>query len=263
MLSDITREQVDGEDEPSTLSPQYWAGLQEPHTWALRFSWLTERRTQQRRKATLAVDVSVPRRHLHRAGPVGRRPFLCRRPDKERHGRPHANRPLCFPPRLLNVDIIRVDRGRGPLLRRRGQCSVRWDRAVRLLEPSTGRGLPGTLSQTIRNNQSVSGTGTFNGNGILNGALSEGSESTTCGDNDTMPVGSETCLTQSGDILVSGSVNATGRFVSNGQSEFIRHYDNASFTAAGRFVVQDGASGKISGNGVFQGGRSVQWPDGT
>ena len=68
-----------------------------------------------------------------------------------------------------------------------------------------------------------------------------------------MPVGSETCLTQSGDILVSGSVNATGRFVSNGQSEFIRHYDNASFTAAGRFVVQDGASGKISGNGVFQG----------
>ena len=48
-------------------------------------------------------------------------------------------------------------------------------------------------------------------------------------------------------------MNATGRFVSAGQSEFIREYENASFTAAGRFVVEDGYSGTITGDGVFQG----------
>ena len=63
----------------------------------------------------------------------------------------------------------------------------------------------------------------------------------------------EVCTSQIGEIIVSGSVNATGRFVSAGQSEFIRDYENASFTAAGRFVVEEGNSGTITGDGVFQG----------
>ena len=68
-----------------------------------------------------------------------------------------------------------------------------------------------------------------------------------------MPDDLEVCTSENGEIVVSGSVNATGRFVSAGQSEFIREYENASFTAAGRFVVEDGYSGTITGDGVFQG----------
>ena len=111
----------------------------------------------------------------------------------------------------------------------------------------------GSLSQTIRNNQSVTGTGTFVGNGILTGTLSDGSVPSACDANDTMPDDLEVCTSENGEIVVSGSVNATGRFVSAGQSEFIREYENASFTAAGRFVVEDGYSGTITGDGVFQG----------
>ena len=119
--------------------------------------------------------------------------------------------------------------------------------------PATATDFTGTLSQTIRNNQSVTGTGTFDGNGILSGTISDQVDTPPCEANNTMPTGSELCGLESGDILLSGSVNATGRFVSEGQSKFIRHYENSSFTAAGRFTVEASGSGTITGDGVFQG----------
>ena len=253
MLSDITREQVDGEDRTINPITAILGGVAGTTYLGSQVLMVDGEEGHSNGEATLAVEVSVPAvtstGQVQWAG------------DPSFAGDPIKNATVVLTPADPSAShpgySISTSSGsiEGEGLYFAGEGSAVFDGIGQFdsSSPARAEGFTGTLSQTIRNNQSVSGTGTFNGNGILNGALSEGSEPTTCGDNDTMPVGSETCLTQSGDILVSGSVNATGRFVSNGQSEFIRHYDNASFTAAGRFVVQDGASGKISGNGVFQG----------
>ena len=128
---------------------------------------------------------------------------------------------------------------------------------------ATATEFTGTLSQTLRDNQSVTGTGTFEGKGTFVGALegigdSNANELTSqCTDNGTIPDGEEICmLDDSTTFLLDGTFNGTGKFTSEGQSLFIRHYSDATFTAAGKFVVDadgEGPYGTITGDGTFQG----------
>ena len=141
MLSDITREQVDGEDRTINPITAILGGVAGTTYLGSQVIMVDGEEGHSNGEATLAVDVSVPA--VTSTGQVqwAGDPSFAGDPIKNATVVLTPADPLCFPPRLLNIDIIRVDRGRGPLLRRRGQCSVRWDRAVRLLEPSTGRGL--------------------------------------------------------------------------------------------------------------------------
>mgnify|MGYP001203388315 FL=1 len=129
--------------------------------------------------------------------------------------------------------------------------------------PATAVEFTGTLSQTLRNNQSVTGTGTFEGKGTFVGELDSDDPANQCTENGTIPDGEQKCMLDSTTFLLDGMFNGTGKFVSDGQSLFIRHYSDATFTAAGKFDVDadgDGPYGTITGDGTFQGDGTFSGP---
>ena len=129
--------------------------------------------------------------------------------------------------------------------------------------PATATEFTGTLSQTLRNNQSVTGTGTFDGKGTFVGELEFDDPTSQCTENGTLPELEEKCMLDSTTFLLDGAFNGTGKFVSDGQSLFIRHYTDATFTAAGKFDVNtagNGPYGTITGDGTFQGDGTFSGP---
>ena len=84
-----------------------------------------------------------------------------------------------------------------------------------------------------------------------------------CGENDTMPQNASFCEQTSGDFLIDGSVNATGRFTSNGSTEFTQRLSHSSVVGSGIFETDTSeeldnygtinGTGKFTGDGIFSG----------
>ena len=118
------------------------------------------------------------------------------------------------------------------------------------------------------NNHSLTGDGLFDGRGTLSGTISEdiGGESQiqVCNENGTMPENLTFCELSSGDFLIDGQVNASGRFTSNGSTIFTQHLYHASMVASGRFEVDTSEEmntyGTINGTGQFSGAGSFSGP---
>ena len=253
MLSDITREQQEGEDRVINPISAILGGVAGTTYLGAEVLVVSGEEGHSNGASVLTVDVSVPA--VASTGQVqwtGDESFI---------GDPVKNATVILTPSDPDAThhgyAVSTSSGsiEGEGLYFTGEGSAIFDGSGQFdsSSPAKAEEFTGRLSQTIRNNQSVIGTGTFVGNGILTGTLADGSVPSACDANDTLPDNLEVCTSQNGEIVVSGSVNATGRFVSAGQSEFIRDYENASFTAAGRFIVDEGNSGTITGNGVFQG----------
>ena len=253
MLSDITREQLDGEDRTINPITAILGGVAGTTYLGAEVLMVTGEEGHSNGASVLTVDVRVPA-----VTSTGQVQWTG---DESFSGDPIQDATVILTPSDPDAThqgyAVPTSSGsiEGQGLYFAGEGTAIFDGSGQFdsSSPAKAEEFTGRLSQTIRNNQSVIGTGTFVGNGILTGTLSDGSLPSTCDANDTMPDNMEVCTSQNGEIIVSGSVNATGRFVSAGQSEFIRDYENASFTAAGRFVVEEGNSGTITGDGVFQG----------
>ena len=253
MLSDITREQLDGEDRTINPISAILGGVAGTTYLGAEVLMVTGEEGHSNGASVLTVDVRVPA-----VTSTGQVQWTG---DESFTGDPIQDATVILTPSdpdathqgyAVSTSSGSIE-GEGLYFTGQGVAIFEGSGQFDSSSPAKVEEFTGSLSQTIRNNQSVTGTGTFVGNGILTGTLSDGSVPSACDANDTMPDDLEVCTSENGDIVVSGSVNATGRFVSTGQSEFIREYENASFTAAGRFVVEDGYSGTITGDGVFQG----------
>tara|TARA_Y100000588_G_scaffold116726_1_gene127800 strand:+ start:24809 stop:34276 length:9468 start_codon:yes stop_codon:yes gene_type:complete len=118
----------------------------------------------------------------------------------------------------------------------------------------------GTHTQTIYDNHSIAGDGQFTGRGTLEGEISDTVPE--CMDNE-VPNGSQACSFDDGIYLVNGTLNASGRFTSEGVSEYTRSLFQATFIGSGTFVTDSSqnldsygtinGSGTFSGDGVFSG----------
>ena len=122
----------------------------------------------------------------------------------------------------------------------------------------------GNHTQTISHNHSLTGDGLFSGRGILSGNVTDEIEIPGCGVNSTMPENHSVCSLESGDFLIEGSVNATGRFTSNGSTSFTRGLSHATLVGSGVFVVDtsddldsygtiNGTFANVEGEGIFSG----------
>ena len=239
MLSDITREQLDGEDRTINPITAILGGVAGTTYLGAEVLMVTGEEGHSNGASVLTVDVRVPA-----VTSTGQVQWTG---DESFSGNPIQDATVILTPSDPDAThqgyAVPTSSGsiEGQGLYFAGEGTAIFDGSGQFdsSSPAKAEEFTGRLSQTIRNNQSVIGTGTFVGNGILTGTLSDGSLPSTCDANDTMPDNMEVCTSQNGEIIVSGSVNATGRFVSTGQSEFIRDYENASFTAAGRFVVEE------------------------
>ena len=114
----------------------------------------------------------------------------------------------------------------------------------------------GTHTQSISNNHSITGEGQFSGRGILEGSLEELEPAPSCASGE-IPEGHEVCVLDGGNFLVDGSVNASGRFTSEGNSVFIRTLSQSTFLGSGIFVTDTSANiatyGTLNGTGAFSG----------
>tara|TARA_Y100001970_G_scaffold68510_1_gene87275 strand:+ start:6534 stop:16046 length:9513 start_codon:yes stop_codon:yes gene_type:complete len=125
----------------------------------------------------------------------------------------------------------------------------------------------GNFSQEIMHNHTLTGDGLFDGRGTLSGTISDesgGSSDFGCNENGTMPENQSFCELPSGDFLIDGEVNASGRFTSNGSTIFTQHMYHASMVASGSFEVDTSESmdtyGTINGTGTFSGEGSFSGP---
>ena len=80
----------------------------------------------------------------------------------------------------------------------------------------------------------------------------------------SIPKNSSVCMLPGGDYLLSGSLNATGRFTSDGSSSFIRSLSHATLVGSGTFEVDtseelesygtiNGTFSNVEGEGIFSG----------
>ena len=93
----------------------------------------------------------------------------------------------------------------------------------------------GNFSQEIMHNHTLTGEGLFDGRGTLSGTISDESGASTdtgCNENGTMPENQSFCELSSGDFLIDGEVNASGRFTSNGSTIFTQHMYHASMAVS-------------------------------
>ena len=85
-----------------------------------------------------------------------------------------------------------------------------------------------------------------------------------CGVNSTMPENHSVCNLVSGDLLIHGDINATGRFTSNGSTTFTRSLSHATLVGSGVFQVDasdgmesygtiNGTFANVEGEGIFSG----------
>ena len=114
----------------------------------------------------------------------------------------------------------------------------------------------GNHSMTILDNHSVTGEGQFSGKGSLVGELLNLAEPPSC-QGSTVPQGSEACSIGENEYLINGSVDASGRYTSEGESLFTRSLSKSTFTSSGKFEVDTSTSldtyGTINGSGSFSG----------
>ena len=122
----------------------------------------------------------------------------------------------------------------------------------------------GNHTQTISHNHSLTGEGLFSGRGTLSGSVIDDIEIQDCDVNSTMPEDQIVCNLDSGDLLIEGDINATGRFTSNGSTTFTRTLSHATLVAAGSFEVDtsdnldnygtiNGTFATVEGEGIFSG----------
>ena len=142
-----------------------------------------------------------------------------------------------------------------------GEVLFTGEGSVRTTSISTITDFTGNYTQEIKHNHTLVGEGMFDGRGTLSGFLvSEVDEEVSildCGDNHTMPENESYCYLDSGDILIDGTVNASGRFTSNGSTEFTQRLSHSSLVGSGFFEVDttEGLDtyGTVNGTGIFSG----------
>ena len=148
-----------------------------------------------------------------------------------------------------------------------GEVQFSGQGAVQTTSISTITDFTGNYTQEIKHNHTLVGDGLFEGRGSLSGTINfnsdEDSQIIGCGENDTMPENESFCELASGDFLIEGSVNATGRFTSNGSTEFTQRLSHSSLVGSGIFETDTSeelehygtinGTGKFSGDGVFSG----------
>ena len=116
----------------------------------------------------------------------------------------------------------------------------------------------------ISHNHSLTGDGLFSGRGTLSGDVTDDIEIPDCGVNSTMPENHSACILESGDFLIEGDVNATGRYTSNGSTSFTRSLSHATLVGSGLFEVDtsddldsygtiNGTFANVEGEGIFSG----------
>ena len=122
----------------------------------------------------------------------------------------------------------------------------------------------GSHTQKIYDNHSIVGDGEFTGIGILVGSIS--GDVTSCQDGQQVPTGFEACMIQEGEYALNGSINGSGRFTSQGISEYTRDLYQATFVGSGTFETNSsiesdsGNFGTINGSGTFSGNGSFSGP---
>jgi len=120
----------------------------------------------------------------------------------------------------------------------------------------------GNHSMTILDNHSVTGEGQFSGRGTLEGEVFGLLEIDSC-QGGALPQGSEVCSIGGNEFLINGSVDASGRYTSEGESLFTRSLSKSTFIGSGIFEVNTSTvldsygtingSGSFSGDGIFSG----------
>nr|AIF15051.1 Oligosaccharyl transferase STT3 subunit family protein (STT3) [uncultured marine group II/III euryarchaeote KM3_69_D10] len=122
----------------------------------------------------------------------------------------------------------------------------------------------GNHTQTVFHNHSLTGDGQFTGRGTLAGTVNDDVDTPACDVNSTMPENESLCLLEDGDYLLDGTVNATGRFTSNGSSTYVSRLSHATLVGSGEFTVDasedldsygtiNGTFSSASGEGIFGG----------
>ena len=122
----------------------------------------------------------------------------------------------------------------------------------------------GNHTQTVFHNHSLTGDGQFTGRGTLAGTVNDDVDAPACDVNSTMPENESLCLLEDGDYLLDGTVNATGRFTSNGSSTYVSRLSHATLVGSGEFTVDasedldsygtiNGTFSSASGEGIFGG----------
>ena len=122
----------------------------------------------------------------------------------------------------------------------------------------------GNHTQTVFHNHSLTGDGQFTGRGTLAGTVNDDVEVPSCDINSTMPENESLCLLEDDDYLLEGTVNATGRFTSNGSSTYVSRLSHATLVGSGEFTVDasedldsygtiNGTFSSASGEGIFGG----------
>nr|AIE93485.1 Oligosaccharyl transferase STT3 subunit family protein (STT3) [uncultured marine group II/III euryarchaeote AD1000_37_E08] len=122
----------------------------------------------------------------------------------------------------------------------------------------------GNHTQTVFHNHSLTGDGQFTGRGTLAGTVNDDVDAPACDVNSTMPENESLCLLEDGDYLLDGTVNATGRFTSNGSSTYVSRLSHATLLGSGEFTVDasedldsygtiNGTFSSASGEGIFGG----------
>ena len=152
-----------------------------------------------------------------------------------------------------------------------GEVLFTGEGSVRTTSISTVTDFTGNYTQEIKHNHTLVGEGMFDGRGTLSGSIISGSSDevsiSDCGDNDSMPENESYCYLESGDILIDGIVNASGRFTSNGSTEFTQMLSHSSLVGSGFFEVDTSEGlqsyGTINGTGIFSGTGDFSGPNGT
>ena len=148
-----------------------------------------------------------------------------------------------------------------------GEVQFTGQGAVQTTSISTITDFTGNYTQEIKHNHTLVGDGLFEGRGTLSGTINfdsaEDMQVMDCGENDTMPENASFCEQTSGDFLIDGSVNATGRFTSNGSTEFTQRLSHSSLVGSGIFETDTSeeldnygtinGTGKFTGDGIFSG----------
>ena len=121
----------------------------------------------------------------------------------------------------------------------------------------TATDFTGNYTRSILHDHSFSGDGDINGRGVLVGMVG-GAGAQACV-NETMADGQAHCLLDDGTYLIEGFVqDVSGRFTSNGTSQFTTSLYRETVIGAGVFVVDTSDAnlssyGTINGTGVFAG----------
>ena len=119
----------------------------------------------------------------------------------------------------------------------------------------------GTHTQAVFDNHSITGEGQFSGKGIIDGTLSGDFPDCT---GDLVPEDYDACINDDGHYFLDGIANGSGKFTSEGVSEFTRELSQATFIGSGNFATSTSDElttfGTINGTGIFSGHGSFSGP---